>query len=128
MVDPDISTEDALRLLSRPDIDDERPGPGGLTRRTFLRAVGGGVLGGAAMGTLGSGLFGGSVPDAWAGTPVGPNDGILVVLTLYGGIDGLNTFIPYGDGNYYARRANIAIPQNQVLPVDGFVGFAPQLT
>lgn len=128
MVDPDISTEDALRLLSRPDIDDERPGPGGLTRRTFLQAVGGGVLGGAAMGTLGSGLFGGSVPDAWAGTPVGPNDGILVVLTLYGGIDGLNTFIPYGDGNYYARRANIAIPQNQVLPVDGFVGFAPQLT
>ena len=128
MLDPDISTEDALHLLSRPDHDDERPGPHGWTRRRFLQAIGAGVFGGAAVGTIAGDLFGGDIPEAWAGTPIGPTDGIVVVVTLYGGYDGLNTFVPYGDGNYYSRRSNIAIPQNQVLAVNGSVGFAPQLT
>ncbi len=128
MLDPDISTEDALHLLSRPDHDDERPGPHGWTRRRFLQAIGAGVFGGAAVGSIAGEFFGGDIPEAWAGSPIGPNDGILVVVTLYGGYDGLNTFVPYGDGNYQSRRANIAIPAQQVLPVDGNVGFAPQLT
>ena len=129
MLDPDISTEDALHLLSRPsDLDDEPVGPQGWTRRTFLQAIGAGVFGGAAVGTIAGEFFGGDIPEAWAGTPIGANDGIVVVVTLYGGYDGLNTFVPYGDGNYYSRRANIAIPQNQVLAVNSSVGFAPQLT
>ena len=128
MLDPDISTEDALHLLSRPDLDDEPVGPQGWTRRTFLQAIGAGVFGGAAVGTIAGEFFGGDIPEAWAGTPIGANDGIVVVVTLYGGYDGLNTFVPFGDGNYYTRRANIAIPQNQVLAVNGSVGFAPQLT
>jgi|CXWL01.1.fsa_nt_gi uncharacterized protein (DUF1501 family) len=129
MLDPDISTDDALALLSRPDDrPDAHPGPYGWSRRTFLQAIGAGVFGGAAIGTFGPELFGGDIPEAWAGTPIGPNDGIVIVVTLYGGNDGLNTFVPYADPNYYARRANIAIPQNQVLAVNGAVGFAPQLT
>ncbi|MGD9999171.1 MAG: DUF1501 domain-containing protein [Ilumatobacteraceae bacterium] len=127
MLDPDISTEDALALLSTPaDAFDDGPrGPFGLTRRGFLQAVGMGVLGGAAVGTLGDGLLR-DLPDTWA-APIGPNDGIVVVVTFYGGNDGLNTFVPYADGNYYSKRANIAIPQDQVLHVDPYVGFAPQL-
>mgnify|MGYP002655357932 CR=1 FL=1 len=128
MLDPDISTEDALHLLSRPDHDDERPGPHGWTRRRFLQAIGAGVFGGAAVGSIAGEFFGGDIPEAWAGSPIGPNDGILVVVTLYGGYDGLNTFVPYGDGNYQSRRPNVAIPAQQVLAVDGNVGFAPQLT
>ena len=133
MLDPDISTEDALRLLSTPNeafccAGDEPRGPHGWTRRTFLQAVGAGMFGGAAIGTIGSEFFGGDVPEAWAGTPIGATDGILIVVTMYGGNDGLNTFVPYGDGNYYSKRANIAIPAGQVLPVNGSVGFAPQLT
>jgi uncharacterized protein (DUF1501 family) len=129
MLDPDISTARARRLLTTPAdaFGDEPRGPHGWTRRTFLQAVGAGVFGGAAVGTIGSEFFGGDIPEAWAGVPIGDNDGILIVLTLYGGVDGLNTFVPYGDGAYYAKRANIAIPAAQVLPVNDQVGFAPQL-
>ena len=126
MLDPDISTEDALALLSRP-LDDEAEGPRGWTRRRFLQAIGAGVIGGAALGSVADDFLGG-VPDAWAGTPIGANDGIVVLVTLYGGMDGLNVFVPYGDANYYSKRANIAIPQSQVLAVNSSVGFAPQLT
>ena len=129
MLDPDISTEDALALLSRVDpTPDAHLGPRGWSRRTFLQAIGAGVFGGATIGTIGSELFGGDIPEAWAGTPIGANDGIVIVITMYGGNDGLNTFVPYGDANYYSRRANIAIPQNQILAVNPSVGFAPQLT
>ena len=128
MLDPDIATEDALRLLSRPDPDDGPVGPRGWTRRRFLQAIGAGVFGGATVGTIAGEFFGGDVPEAWAGTPIGPNDGITVVVTLYGGVDGLNVVVPHGDGNYYARRSNIAIPQSQVLRIDDQHGFAPQLT
>ena len=128
MLDPDISTADAYRLLSQEDTADDHPGPGGWTRRTFLQAAGAGVFAGATMGTIAGDFFGGEVPEAWAGTPVGPNDGILIVITLYGGLDGLNALVPYGDSTYYARRSNIAIPATQVLPLNASVGLAPQLT
>ena len=52
MLDEDISTADALRLLSRLDNDPDVPGPSGWTRRSFLQAVGMGVAGGALVGTL----------------------------------------------------------------------------
>ena len=128
MLDPDISAPDAMRLLSTPAVDTDRPGPRGWTRRTFLQAIGAGVFGGSTIGAIADQFFGGSIPTAWAGTPIGANDGIVIVITLYGGMDGLNVLVPYADGNYYGKRANIAIPANQVLAIDSAVGFAPQLT
>jgi len=128
MLDPDISTEDARRLLSFASGPDEDRGPGGWSRRRFLQAVGAGVFGGATIGTIADDFFGGSIPEAWAGTPIGANDGILVVITLYGGNDGLNTVIPYANPTYYAKRANIAIPQANVLPLTDQVGLHPALT
>ncbi|HVJ08316.1 MAG TPA: DUF1501 domain-containing protein [Acidisarcina sp.] len=51
----------------------------------------------------------------------------LVVIFQRGAADGLNIVVPYGEKNYYAMRPSIAIPQNQVLDLDGFFGFHPSL-
>lgn len=52
---------------------------------------------------------------------------ILVVVQLSGGNDGLNTIVPYADPTYYALRPTLAIPRDQVVPLDGEVGFHPSL-
>ena len=52
-------------------------------------------------------------------------DPILVVIQLTGGNDYLNTLIPYGDPLYYDNRSNVAIPPEEVLPLDGRFGFHP---
>ncbi len=54
-------------------------------------------------------------------------DPILIVIQLAGGNDGLNTIVPYGSGLYYSDRPNIAVPAKSVLPIDGTVGFNPNL-
>ena len=56
-----------------------------------------------------------------------PSRRILVVLQLAGGNDGLNTVVPYGDALYYQARPTLAVPREQVLPIDGNVGFSPHL-
>ena len=136
MLDPDISTADARRLLSQPDRLGDLVGPGGWTRRKFLQAIGGGVLGGAAIGTLGAdrfglGQLGFDLEGAFAATPIGAHDGIVVNIVLYGGNDGLNTVVPYTNGSYYDVRGpnygNLAIPAAQVLPLDGTFGLHPSL-
>ena len=54
-------------------------------------------------------------------------DPVLVVLQLSGGNDALNTFIPYSDPLYYDNRPKVRIPEDQVLPLDNFVGFHPAM-
>lgn len=56
-----------------------------------------------------------------------PNDHILVVLQLTGGNDGLNTVIPYRDELYYQARPTLAVPESQVVPLDGRLGLHPAL-
>ena len=51
----------------------------------------------------------------------------LVILELNGGNDALNTMVPYNNGLYYDFRRNIGIPQEDVLKIDGEVGFNPNL-
>jgi uncharacterized protein (DUF1501 family) len=51
----------------------------------------------------------------------------LVVIFQRGAADGLNIVVPYAEKNYYAMRPTIAIPQNQVLDLDGFFGLHPSL-
>jgi uncharacterized protein (DUF1501 family) len=52
----------------------------------------------------------------------------LVVIFQRGAADGLNVVVPYREKNYYAMRPTIAIPQNQVIDVDGFFGLHPSLS
>ena len=130
MLDPDISTADALRLLTVPAIDD-LDDPKGMDRRRFLQMMGYGVGAGALMGglgeTFGADFLPGQLSEAWAGTPVGPNEGILVLLGQFGGSDGLNIVVPYTNSLYYQQHGDIAIPAGSVLPLSAQVGLHPNL-
>ncbi len=129
MIDPDISTTDALNLLSTPDCDSTDRGS--LDRRRFLQMVGWGVGAGAAFGAVGPGgiseLLGGS-GSAYAAGPLGANEGVLVLIGLYGGNDGLNTVVPYSNGKYWDYRSNIAIPTQQLHILNNQYGLHPNLT
>jgi len=52
---------------------------------------------------------------------------LLVLIELKGGNDGFNTLIPYADAEYYRLRPGIAIPREQVLPLDARAGLHPEL-
>ena len=52
---------------------------------------------------------------------------VFVVLQLSGGNDFLNTLVPYGDGQYYDFRSSTGIPEEQVLDIDGSIGFHPAM-
>ena len=51
----------------------------------------------------------------------------LVVIFQRGAADGLNIVVPWREPNYYAMRPTIAIPQKQVLDLDGFFGLHPSM-
>ena len=51
----------------------------------------------------------------------------LVVIFQRGAADGLNIVVPYREKNYYTLRPSIAIPQNQVIDLDGFFGLHPSM-
>lgn len=94
-----------------------------LTRRRFLIAsgvvAGGAVAAGATAYTLTDIL-------ATAGDRH-PDAGTLVVLTLYGGNDGLNTVIPYADPAYHDARPELAYDAGEVLRLDAETGLNPAL-
>jgi uncharacterized protein (DUF1501 family) len=103
MIPHDIETDEALSLLSR---------------RRFLQAVGATGVGLAATN------FGALAAHA---DPIAATDTVLVVLTLAGGNDGLNTVVPTGNGKYFDSRRSLAIPAAKAIDIgDGF-GLHPSL-
>lgn len=90
-----------------------------INRRFFLHRGALAVAGTAA-------LPGFLVRSVLAETGVAPNRR-LVVIFQRGAADGLNVVVPYCEKNYYAMRPSIAIPQNQVIDLDGFFGLHPSL-
>ncbi|MGZ6886688.1 MAG: DUF1501 domain-containing protein [Acidimicrobiia bacterium] len=105
----------ALARLSRPATL-----PGGLSRRRFLQLAGVGA-GAAAVSPLLSSL------EAFAAPPLGANDGVLVLIMMEGGNDGLNMVVPTGESHYYALRPQLAIPAANALPIGTGVGLHPSL-
>ncbi len=52
---------------------------------------------------------------------------ILVCLFQRGAVDGLNMIVPHGDPLYYRERPRIAVPEKDVLDLDGYFGLHPRL-
>ena len=105
----------ALDRLSRP-----ASLPGGLSRRRFLQLAGAGA-GVATMGSMLPSL------EAFAAPPVGSTDGIVVLIMMEGGNDGLNTVVPTTESSYYALRPVLGIPAGQALSVGSGFGLHPSL-
>ncbi|WP_194919139.1 DUF1501 domain-containing protein [Catenulispora rubra] len=116
-----------------------------VTRRRFLELSG--VLGSgtfaaacsasshhpAAIGATSSTLGSPTVTKAQLGaaaqhTPLPATAGVLVLVTLYGGNDGLNTVIPYADTAYQDARPDLAYTDKEVLDLGDGLGFNPAMT
>ncbi|MFY1675011.1 DUF1501 domain-containing protein [Plantactinospora sp. WMMB334] len=94
-----------------------------LTRRRFLIASG--VTGAGAL-AAGAGAYGLSDLLATAGDR-DPQARTLVLVTLYGGNDGLNTVVPYADPAYQDARPELAYSAEEVKRLDERVGLNPAL-
>jgi len=92
-----------------------------LNRRFFLRD---GALAIAGTAAIPSFLVRSAMAQATAASAQGRR---LVVIFQRGAADGLNVVVPYREKNYYAMRPTIAIPQNQVIDLDGFFGLHPSM-
>ncbi len=93
----------------------------GLSRRRFLQ-----------LSALGVGTT--MVLPSWmadmaaAATPLGPAEGVLVVVMMGGGNDGLDTVVPHGDSNYYRLRSHgTAWQPGETLALAPGVGLHPDL-
>ena len=92
----------------------------GVSRRDMMRLGAGG---------LGFGLFGGVGPvpfvfsQASRATSATLSNKILVVFEWFGGNDGLNTIVPYGDAMYYKHRPTIGIKEKDLLKIDAQFGW-----
>jgi len=97
-----------------------------LTRRRFLIASG--VAGGAALAAGASAVTWEQLHKQAAVAPLPSDSRILVVVTLYGGNDGLNTVIPYADPAYHSARPELAYSESDVLRLDSALGLNPAMT
>jgi uncharacterized protein (DUF1501 family) len=96
-----------------------------VTRRRFLIASG--VTGGAALVAGVTAVTLRELQDSAASAPLAAGDPVLVVLTLYGGNDGLNTLIPYADPAYHDSRPELAYDQADVLHLDDKLALNPAM-
>ena len=93
-----------------------------LSRRKFLA-----LSGGAGVAAAANILSVTDIADAAITRPLPSGTPILVVVTLYGGNDGLNTVVPYSDSLYYSLRPDISYAPDKVLPLDSSLGLNPAM-
>ena len=92
-----------------------------ITRRAFMKDGALAVIGTAAVPTF---LTRSVLAQATTAQAQGKK---LVIIFQRGAADGLNVVVPYREPAYYQYRPTIAIPQNQVIDLDGFFGFHPAM-
>ncbi|MGW5560283.1 DUF1501 domain-containing protein [Micromonospora sp. NPDC003944] len=99
-----------------------------VTRRRFLLASG--VAGGSALVAGAASLSLGNLLRT-ASEASGAEDHRktpkLVIVTLYGGNDGLNTVVPYASSAYHSARPELAYKPERVLRLDDALGLNPML-
>lgn len=94
-----------------------------LSRRRFLA-----LSGGAGVAAAANILSVSDIAAAAITRPLPTGTPILVVVTLYGGNDGLNTVVPYSDSLYYSLRPEMSYPPEKVLHLDSSLGLNPSMT
>ena len=99
--------------------------PRTMSRRQFL--ISSGVVGGVALAAGATGYTVHQLERAGQRTPLPTGSKVLVLVTMYGGNDGLNTVIPYTDKAYYAGRPELAYAQADVLPLADDLGLNPSM-
>ncbi len=87
-------------------------------RRRFMQWTGA-----SAFAALSIDLSLENLASAANSSPLPANTPILVLVTLYGGNDGLNTVVPFTDSTYQSVRSNIALTSSQVLPFTDSLAF-----
>jgi uncharacterized protein (DUF1501 family) len=93
-----------------------------LSRRRFLA-----LSGGAGVAAAANILNVTDIAEAAISRPLASGTPILLVITLYGGNDGLNTVIPYSDSLYYSLRPEISYAPEKVLQLDSSLGLNPSM-
>ena len=96
-----------------------------LTRRRFLLASG--VAGAGALIAGGALIDPGELRLRAASTPLASDAQVLVLVTLYGGNDGLNTVVPYTDAAYQDARPDLAYTASEVHELSDGLGLNPAL-
>ena len=96
-----------------------------INRRRFLIA---------SAGAGAAGLLSTAVAVSWPDLmraaqdrPLPANAGVLVIVTLYGGNDGINTLIPYADKAYHDARSELAYAPGEVIHLDEQLGLNPAM-
>jgi len=82
--------------------------PCDFNRRQFLKYTG--------AATIAATLSMQDVAQAASVTPLPLGTPILVIVTLYGGNDGLNTVVPYLDPAYLSNRPDMSLDASEVIP------------
>jgi uncharacterized protein (DUF1501 family) len=93
-----------------------------LSRRKFLA-----LSGGAGVAAAANILSVTDIAEAAITRPLPSGTPILIVVTLYGGNDGLNTVVPYSDSLYYSLRPDISYAPDKVLQLDSSLGLNPAM-
>ncbi|MGW4525488.1 DUF1501 domain-containing protein [Amycolatopsis sp. NPDC004378] len=94
-----------------------------VNRRRFLTATG--VTAAAALAAGATQVDWTRLMSAAQENPLDPDAGVIVVVTLYGGNDGLNTVVPASDPAYQNARAELAYKPEEVLDLGEGLGLNP---
>ena len=98
-----------------------------IDRRRFLVGAGAVGLAGLAAAAVVEHPWARTDPRAPSAAKTTTDPGVLVLVTLYGGNDGLNTVIPYTDSAYHAGRPNLGYTPEQVMPIGEGLGLNAKL-